>query len=170
MKLLFLLILFIPAVMVGQTPEINIIPRPQEIEPKQGEFKLTKKTLLVADADRDKDLIDLLNRYLKSKFGYSLKVSKGLPLKASTIAISNIFPKETVPKEGYLLFVSDKHISIDASDQSGKFYAIQSLIQLFEQAGPDGTLRAVSITDAPRFPYRGMHLDVGRHFMPVEFV
>jgi len=77
--------------------------------------------------------------------------------------------------EGYRLSVSPSRIAIVAETYVGVFYGIQTLRQLFQSADHDLqigsiTIPAVEIEDSPRFVYRGMHLDVGRHFFPVEFV
>ncbi len=69
--------------------------------------------------------------------------------------------------ESYHLEVTSGGAAISAPDSAGLFYALQTLRQLVE-AGP--TVRAITVNDAPRFPYRGLHLDVARHFMPVDFV
>jgi hexosaminidase len=72
--------------------------------------------------------------------------------------------------EGYLLLVSANGVRVETSTQAGAFYARQTLAQLieFDEQGP--LLPAVEIRDAPRFAYRGLMLDVVRHFHPVETV
>ena len=69
--------------------------------------------------------------------------------------------------ESYRLDVTPDGASIVAGDSAGLFYGRQTLAQLIDAGSP---VRAIHIEDAPRFRYRGMHLDVARHFMPVEFV
>ncbi|MGH7547540.1 MAG: glycoside hydrolase family 20 zincin-like fold domain-containing protein [Gemmatimonadales bacterium] len=79
---------------------------------------------------------------------------------------------------GYRLDVGRSRVAIRAYRPAGAFYALQTLRQLFppaifRQAKVDGvawTVPAASIEDAPRFTWRGAHLDVARHFMPKEFV
>ena len=71
--------------------------------------------------------------------------------------------------------MTKEQIKIRASSVSGIFYGFQSLIQLFKGAKNDGSdaptiLPLLHIEDRPRFTWRGMHLDVSRHFFPVEFV
>lgn len=68
--------------------------------------------------------------------------------------------------EGYMLDVTRKGILIKAATDTGVFYATQTLRQI---TGPEG-VRCVSVKDVPRFPYRGIHLDVSRHFFPKEEV
>ncbi|MDH3732974.1 MAG: beta-N-acetylhexosaminidase, partial [Gemmatimonadota bacterium] len=84
----------------------------------------------------------------------------------------------SLPPEAYVLEVSEASLAIDASTEAGVFYAFQTLRQLVPaglyEAGPAGSrpgaIPAVRIEDRPRFPYRGLHLDVGRHFFSVDFV
>jgi hexosaminidase len=73
----------------------------------------------------------------------------------------------SLPPEGYRLEVRGDGIRIDGADDAGIFYALQTVRQLRRT---DGAVPAVRIEDAPRFPYRGLHLDVGRHFFPVDVV
>ena len=68
--------------------------------------------------------------------------------------------------EGYALNVTKKGIELRAASQSGLFYGEQTLRQLYTSKG----IPCVSIQDNPRFPYRGLHLDVSRHFFPKEEV
>ena len=69
--------------------------------------------------------------------------------------------------ESYSLRVGASGVTITAADSAGLFYGLQTLRQLVEAGAP---VRGIAIDDAPRFGYRGMHLDVVRHFMPVAFV
>ena len=71
-----------------------------------------------------------------------------------------------IPEEGYTLSVTDDGVSLQAADEAGLFYGKQTLLQLLTPQG----LPLVEISDAPRFPYRGLHLDVSRNFYPKEFV
>jgi hexosaminidase len=80
-------------------------------------------------------------------------------------------------KDSYTLKVSKSKVSIEGANHTGTFYGIQSLIQLLPVSGPvpaaqlsELKIPTVSIADEPRFAYRGMHLDVGRHMFPVSFV
>ena len=68
--------------------------------------------------------------------------------------------------EGYALDVTEKGIELRAASKSGLFYGEQTLRQLYTSKG----IPCVSIQDNPRFPYRGLHLDVSRHFFPKEEV
>ena len=90
----------------------------------------------------------------------------------------NLITDPILGEEGYRLKVEKKGVTIDATNPVGLFYAVQTLFQLLPSQimsvkKVDGIvlkMPAVKIFDKPRFSYRGMHLDVGRHFMPVEFI
>jgi hexosaminidase len=71
--------------------------------------------------------------------------------------------------EGYRLAITPRGVTITAARDAGRFYALQTLQQLVE-AADGGRVPAVTIADAPRFAWRGLHLDVGRHFQPVSFI
>ena len=73
-----------------------------------------------------------------------------------------------VSEEGYRLTVSRRGVEILSRGDAGLFYGLQTLLQLHDHYGQ--ALPCVRITDAPRFPYRGLHLDVSRHFFDKEFV
>ena len=76
---------------------------------------------------------------------------------------------KTIASEGYTLNISPKRIDIVASTDHGAFYAIQTLLQM-TQMGKLQTLDACIVSDEPRFPYRGLHFDVSRHFFSKDFL
>ncbi len=77
---------------------------------------------------------------------------------------------ETGAPESYRLVASADGIEVTGADAAGLFYGIQTLVQLIEPAAAGWRIPAVTITDAPRFAYRGVMLDVARHFFPVDTV
>jgi hexosaminidase len=79
--------------------------------------------------------------------------------------------KGQVDKPGYELNVTDNGVLIKASNLEGAFYATRTFLQLLQRnKNEQWGCPAVFIEDFPRFSYRGMHLDVGRHFFPVSFI
>ena len=78
--------------------------------------------------------------------------------------------KEGLPDEGYELSVSPSGIEIRSSSESGFFYGVQSLIQMLPTSPQTIRIPYLEIRDAPRFQWRGLHLDVCRHFFPVDFI
>ena len=151
--------------------QANIIPAPQQLEIGGGNFTLTKASTLFAIPEF-KTASNFLKVYLFNGAGIDLISA---PQTAATIVII----KDTLlSKEGYRLTISKKRITIKASDGAGAFYAIQSLRHILppdvEQENTSGvdtiTIPCLEIKDAPMFAYRGMHLDVSRHYFPKEFI
>lgn len=155
----------------SQTPDINIIPKPNSIRRTSGQFTLTPKTKIVAADDAGKSAAGVLNDLLQRNYGFKLGITKK-PQKENAIVFINALPTTgVIPNtERYFLTVEPKFIRISGAER-GMFYGIQTLAQMLPLEFRDGaTVPAAEISDEPRFPYRGMHLDVGRHFMPVSFL
>ncbi|AFL80586.1 N-acetyl-beta-hexosaminidase [Aequorivita sublithincola DSM 14238] len=155
----------------SQNTEVELIPKPQSIELKTGTFTIDKKTTIYFESEFE-IAGNFLNDFLQNGAGFSLK-------KASEKKADIIFKNDaSQPSEGYFLDISDSKIVIKASDASGAFYAVQTLRQLLppQLEAKDSTkeqsftVPQLMITDFPKFQYRGMHLDVSRHFFDKEFV
>ena len=156
---------------LAQSDEINIVPKPQSITRGNGFFELNRNTKIVCASSEDQGIAEGINDYLQINFGFKLKLSSKKPLNSNAIILRGLNIDSMFDKGGYFLGVDERSVGIITTNQAGRFYAIQSLKQLLENGGK-GLLKipAVQIFDYPRFPYRGMHLDVSRHFFPVEFV
>ncbi|CAN5606796.1 hypothetical protein BH18ACI3_BH18ACI3_13790 [soil metagenome] len=156
----------------GQNDKRNIIPKPALVEAGEGTFSLTKDTRVIARDTAGQRSAAVLNDALKSRFGFSLKVTRK-PQPGSVVIDSGGatgIDDFAVPSEEYVLDIKADGIRVSGRE-AGRFYAIQSLLQLMPVKDSDRIdLPFVRIADSPRFKYRGMHLDVARHFMPVEFV
>lgn len=72
--------------------------------------------------------------------------------------------------EGYALDVGPSGVTVAANTGTGLFYGVQTLVQLVDGAGANGTLAGVHVIDRPEYRWRGIHLDVSRHFFPVPVV
>jgi hexosaminidase len=169
MRSCFCLVFCLLAGFLVSAQEISIVPKPAEIQNGNGKFSLSAATVIVVKNGVDDPSANFLNAYLKQFFGFSLK-----KVKSATSNFIQLTTLQTlVPgKEGaYSLIVNTKSISIKGETASGTFYGMQTLIQLLPQMrSSKPQIAAVTIIDAPRFAYRGMHLDVARHFFPVSFV
>jgi hexosaminidase len=157
----------------------NIIPYPQTLIPQPGSFSFTNRTTVLCPFDRPEVL------KLAKQFATQVELVSGIKLKVQNLANGEmgnavIFQEDTKIKnaEAYALNISPKTITIKASSSNGFFYALQTLYQMLPAEiygkkrveGKKWTALSVEIADAPRFPYRGLHLDVCRHFYPVEFI
>jgi hexosaminidase len=158
--------------------EISIIPEPASVQVKTGVFNLTASTT-VSIPSKNSDVAKIATYFtnrVKSASGYELKIAESSQSSGLQLRITTLDSK--FGKEGYTLDVSDKLVSITASHPSGIFYGIQTLLQLLPNEIESNTvitdvqwrIPAVSIIDYPRFQWRGVMLDVSRHFFPKEFV
>jgi hexosaminidase len=148
----------------------NIIPVPLKQELHDGQFILSSETALQYD-DAFKVSAKFLESYIANSSQIKLKEGNG----ENTI----VFIKDTLlsNKEEYTLKVLPEAITITAATDAGAFYAVQSLRQLlpveFENGAVESKrigIQSLTIEDVPQFVYRGMHLDVGRHFFSVDFI
>ena len=152
----------------AQASEINIIPKPFSVEYGNGNFFFTGKTKMVAADKSSREIADLLNDFLSKNYGFKLAVVKKRPDK-DAIVFDLVAGKNPLA-ENYEIQIDANAVRI-SGNQRGMFYGLQSFLQIIpvKYSGPI-ELPYTAIGDLPRFKYRGMHLDVARHFMPVSFV
>lgn len=146
---------------------IALIPYPSKIIKEHGTFKLTSQTGLIShDSQKFKSETEYLRTQLQSQHGVFFFKKKGK--NTVELRLSAGFNKEG----GYSLSIKSDKILISASDRSGLFYGIQSLLQLIELNKSDEgiSLPALNITDAPAFTWRGSMLDVSRHFFTIDYL
>lgn len=155
-------------------PPVNIVPQPVSIQMGTGQFVLSGKTVITAADTEDRRTADYFNNYLKETYDFSLDVDKQ-ERKNFIRLVTKKFIKAP-DKDAYILTVTKDGVSIEGDTYTGTFYGMQTLLQLLP-ATTGTKLQAqnfpipfLTITDYPRFSYRGMHLDVSRHFFPVSFV
>ena len=150
----------------NKTAGLNIIPRPSVMTDGRGWMKWEDDLILVASSEEEKNVARLLQEFLQSRNVRSTISNRtGSP---GSIALITSAP-DSLGSEGYRLSVDKDGVKIYASSGAGLFYGVQSLFSLFPSSG-ETALPYVTITDQPRFAWRGLHLDVGRHFFPVAFI
>ena len=168
------LILLVACSRTEQAPQvISIIPQPASVQAAEGVFKLDRKTTIYVESG-DSSLVRtfaFLNERLLKAAGFSLPIIVGDPLQyggEKGIFVLNAGLKQ----EAYHLRISPDRVVVDYGDGAGAFYAVQTILQLLpvnifaseRQRGVKWDLPCCDIEDAPRFPYRGMHLDCCLHF------
>ena len=154
----------------AQTADYGVVPMPQRIEMQRGDpFVLDADVQILAGEVLQQEA-SFLQVYLKELNGLSLPIVQKRQKKVNYIELT-LLPKVTGP-EGYVLTVRKNGVTIAGESAAGVFYGIQTLRKsLFtDSIVYSQNLPAVRITDAPRFPWRGMHLDCSRHFWSVDFV
>jgi hexosaminidase len=155
-----------------QAQNISIIPNPQEIIPGQETFTI-RRQLGIVSSDVSKSNALILQSHIKKILGYKLEITES---KKSGTGVILFKLNEDLAKEAYELIVSNGGIQIIASNNTGWFYGIQSLLQLLPDL-PDSLegvtsvkIPAVTIKDAPRFSWRAFMLDEARYFKGMEQV
>ncbi len=150
-------------------PNLGIIPAPKSILQKNGFFQFSNKTILVYENPDDRITAEFFQSFVKENFGYELVVVKNLAIIPENSIIFSSLLTENFKDEAYQLNVQEKVINLKGK-QKGLFYAMQTLLQLSLNAAADKKIPNVLIDDEPRYAYRGLHLDVCRHFFQIDFV
>lgn len=163
---------------VEKPNEYNIIPLPKSMDEAPGQFKISGQVSVVPS---DNEAILKIARNFVDQIAKTSGKTMKLVTPGEQAPEKNVVSfkyDEKLAAEAYRLTVTPEAILIDYSTPIGAFYAVQSICQLLPPAVYGSQLAknvswkvpCVSIDDAPRFPYRGLHLDVSRHFMPMEFI
>ncbi len=171
MKRFLTIVLLLNSLIAAAQDALNIVPMPAEIKMGKGAFVILPTTVIVIKNGADDKTADYFNAIIKNRFNINCKKVK--------TAASNFIQFTTLQsllpgREGaYSLNVAAAGITVNGETTSGTFAGMQTLLQLLPAAKQKNrplSISQLSVTDYPRFQYRGMHLDVARHFMPVDFV
>jgi len=167
-KLIFILSLT-ATICIAQRP-VSIIPQPVSVQQQPGNFILTGNTAIQYNPQQKdlKKVVDIFNLQIINITGFVLPVNT---IKTTSIQLS-IEKLATIGDEGYNMNITSKGITIKANTRAGIINGIQSLLQTLPAIRTNVTLEipCMRITDYPRFKYRGMHLDVSRHFFGPELI
>ena len=155
----------------GSGGTLGLVPLPKQIEIGRGSFQFKEETTFTLDAtSAGVDLaVDYLSNHLKERYGVALRKTEA----SAKLHLSVAGEDDGFGEEDYRLEVTPAKISLTGGSPAGLFYGSVTLLQLLdegERLGRAGSVPAVNIVDSPRFSWRGMHLDVARHFFPISFV
>nr|WP_155285244.1 family 20 glycosylhydrolase [Capnocytophaga felis] len=152
--------------------DISIIPKPQSISISEGYFEFNSQTTFVV-SDTLQNVARLLTEKFQKVSGWDLKITNKSP-KNNFVALE--FDK-SLPKEGYKFNSDSEKIVIKASDRNGFVYALQTLRQLLpdeiestKSIQKQWIVPSVTIEDKPQYLWRGLMIDVARHFFPKEYI
>ena len=163
--------------------EIGVIPKPMDVAVSDGAFTLKPDTRIEVEKGAE-SIAAYLSEMLSPITGSALETAEpsGKEPRSNTILLTTAGADESLDEslgaEGYELKVTSEAIAIRAPEVNGLFHGVQTLRQLLppeienrkEGSSQAREIPAVSIKDKPRFSWRGLHLDVGRHFFPATFV
>ncbi len=166
--LLSFLLVNIAANAQDNDPNMGIVPAPVSVKKSSGEFVLSQQTVLFADSNTK--AVSFFTDYLLNKLKLHNTLKIGDTESAGNSIVFTAKGTENLPDQGYRLTITPNQIII-AGKGAGLFYGIQTLLQLM----PADRMASIKIPcaqieDYPRFGYRGLMLDVCRHFFSVEFV
>jgi len=166
----------------GPAPaEVSIVPRPVQVQTLAGEFRLSAKTRVCwqNQSSEAREAAEFLAATLRRTTALPLPAASSAHAANNSIWLTTAGASARLGQEGYQLEATPKGIVIRANAGAGLFYGAQTLLQLLPPAACGNhpppaevgwNLPAVRIEDYPRFAWRGMHLDVSRHFFDVAFV
>jgi len=158
-------------VIVGQSfcglaagPELAVIPRPQQLQAGEGNYTLTARTAILVAAPELQEIGQYLAELLAPATGLKLEVRRPGLFARRGIELRLASDRRDLGDEGYALQCAPQGVTITAAKPAGVFYGVQTLRQLLPVDGAARAVPAVSITDQPRFRWRGYLLDPARHF------
>jgi hexosaminidase len=168
-------LLLLPTFLFAKNRLEQLIPQPVEVIPQKGEFIINSSTTICYNSEEGKSIAYFLVAKLNDASGYSLKAVDGKSANIKFLLLEN--PNMTIGNEGYTLHVTPTEITISANKAAGLFYGVQTLLQLLPAeieskrvSVVKWTIPAVKIVDFPRFAWRGLMLDVSRHFFTKDEV
>ncbi|HPS03429.1 MAG TPA: beta-N-acetylhexosaminidase, partial [Candidatus Sumerlaeota bacterium] len=156
---------------------LPVIPQPSKMTVQAGEFEIQAGTVVVADGAA-RPTADLLVARLAPATGFQLKIAEAQPASGGAIVLKLDESLQNLGEEGYRLVVTKESVQITARKSAGLFYGTQTLLQLlppavFSKSAVQNVkwgAPCVEVEDVPRFVWRGVMLDVVRHFQTKEEV
>ncbi len=156
-----------------QGKQLSLIPIPTHTNLENGEFILSNQTkvILAVSDEKTNNVANYFIEQIKYLTGISIPIDTETKDKSNSIILKLEYPSQN--KEAYSLNIESDQVIINGASASGLFYGVQTLLQIvYPQEITNNTLplSCIEIKDEPTFTWRGMHLDVSRHFYSVSFI
>ena len=166
-SILLILTLVTGDIMIAQPLQnLPLIPKPASVVWEKGTFAITSKTKIVAQRKDFGSDAEAFNDLLEKTAGFRLQVSRNKTAKNAIVLTKDT----SLSAEAYNLRITKDQITI-AGNGAGVWYGLLTLLQMIPvDANPPFDIPCGEIRDSPRYQWRGMHLDVCRHFFPVDFI
>lgn len=162
--------LLFSSALVAQKDVLRLIPQPESITMGKGSFQFSGSTKIIVPRQFMRDLAPYIIEKIKNDVGLTVDVQSGNSGSINSVQFKKTNDR-TIAQEGYVLEVSPNNILIKAKNYVGMFYGFQTLRQLMPiTAASAFDIPCVSIKDQPRFGWRGLMIDVSRHFQTKEFI
>jgi len=146
----------------------SIVPKPREATVSDAKFRLPSRPAILAQTADERSVADVLVRFLQTR-----GISADVVTSSGSSAAIHLSIASTIPRiglEGYRLRVDASGIVISANTAAGLFYGVQTFEQIVPAAAASSDIPGVEILDWPAYPWRGIHLDVSRHFFGTDVV
>lgn len=161
--------------------EVSIIPMPSSLQTKNESFRINSNTKIIAQSNNPEAIriANLLAEKINTASGFAVQVSEANKVTGkNVIFFTTENAGSNLGKEGYQLSADKDAVVVKAIEPAGLFYGMQTIKQLLPAEIESNTkveniswiIPGVEIEDIPRFTWRGMHLDVCRHYMPMDFI
>lgn len=148
------------------SPIVNIIPLPVTVDVKDGYYTLPD-TVTISAINPDEISAAA---FLIDFFSIQKVPAKIVSDSVGSISLRSFVSKEILPEGYYRMVINTDGVDIFSTSASGLFYGVQSIMQLVQYDQSTVKVPLLTITDFPRFSWRGLHLDVCRHSFPVDFI
>ncbi len=181
MKKLLSIVLLLNGILVFGQTQLYLVPMPAHLTLNEGTFNLNEQTTITIVPHNIE--LEKIGVYLQSRIkeitGFNLPIATDRKAKINESSIQlDLSIESKWPGPSHSVVIDNKLVLIVANKGEFIFQGIQTLLQIIENSIPTNEVKSTTtiklpklgITDEPRFPYRGMHLDVGRHFFPVSFI
>jgi hexosaminidase len=149
---------------------LGIIPAPKSLQLMSGQFVFSSESGIIFENAGDQKIAQLFHDFLRDNYSLDIPVAKNFIRAPKGVIHFSSAGYNGANPEGYNLTVAPGQINVSGKN-AGLFYGFQTLIQLFpSERGSVLQIPSAKIADEPRYKYRGMHLDVGRHMFPLSFI
>lgn len=171
-KLALILLIFVFTLQVkAQVVQNAFIPQPESVEVSSGGFNLNAQTQVFIPKAFYNDLKPIVTAQFKNDLKLDVPVKKGRISASSNYIAFEKVRSSSIKPEGYILNVSPSKITIQATDYAGLFNGFQTLRQAIPvRVNQETAVPSMLVKDSPRFSWRGVMLDVSRHFQTKDFV
>jgi hexosaminidase len=159
-------LLLAAALLLGGPDALGIVPQPRSVVAYAATYTLPQRITIAASSDDERNVADFAIAFLRAHGVDAAIAPPSTP--GAQLRLSSGVRSDALGGEGYHLHVGDDGIAITANSGPGLFYGLQTLEQLFPQNS--NVIHYAEIDDAPAYKWRGIHLDVSRHFFGVPVV
>ena len=161
-----------PAISADDRARLQVMPLPSELEFGKGSLKITENFGINFDTPPNPKIEKAIDRFYKElalKTGLSFTQISGSELQIKNPELSDNVPR-LGDNESYTLTIGNADITLSATSDTGILYGLETLLQLVEKIDEQWIFPVVSLKDSPEFPWRGLMIDVSRHWIPKEVV